>query len=190
MKNNFKLILFLYIILLTLISVFTVSCQVNKTSETYPTDKSAKIKISDLPEDYGPETAKNNGDHVTIAGDGTYNDNVLVEFFDKITNKKEEAYIRTAHYTIAHYLPDSNAGIIRDCYYDTKYVHITIDYTRYFVPDEENRVIQSEKYKNLIKYYNEERKTTYYIATDLNEITDEIFSNGSYGNILTWQFDK
>ena len=175
----------LYIIgIICFITVIT-GCKTDNT--VYPTDKLAKIKINDLPENYPPETAINNGDHVTIAGDANYNDEVADDFYDKVT-KKEEAYIRTAHYSIAHYLADPEKGIVVDCYYDKQYFYITKDYTRDMISNEENRIIWTEQYQNLIKYYNSDFRVIYYIATDLAEITDEIFKTGGYGAILTWQF--
>ena len=132
------------------------------------------IGLSQLPKDYPPDLAKENGDYVDIHGD-IFNEEAMTEFLKDVDNNKN-AYIRTVAYTI------EGDPIITDFSYNGETFMAQIDNTRdkYGKPQ-----IVEKEFDNLITYESDNR--LYYVITDLTEITEENQNDGFDG--ITLKYD-
>lgn len=154
----------------------------NNTTQNNPANQTnAGISNAELPEEYPLNTAVDNGDYVNLHGK-IYNDDVMADFLNKVADK-ESAFIRTVIYTV------EGDPIIIDFSYNSKYFSVTKDATRDRHSSDE---ITNRRFDNLVIYedVDPERygdgKRTYYIVSDLSEITKESFSEGFDHEILKY----
>ena len=106
-----------------------------------------------------------------------YNDDAMTEFLTKVISHAPGS-IRTVVYTI------EGDPIITTFVYNANYYSVTIDTTR----DKFGAgTIESFRYSNLVLYTDEDAERTYYIVTDLNEISKDIFDEGFDGVVLKFE---
>lgn len=98
--------------------------------------------LSELPEKYDSELAKNNGDIVNIHGKG-YNVEKLDSFMSSL-KKKEAAMIRITQYTV------EGDAVIKDLIYDGKFILLKDDNTRDQFASAENRRVIEYKVSDII----------------------------------------
>lgn len=139
---------------------------------------------TELPDIYPCATAISNGDYVNVHGE-IYNDDVMTDFINKVA-EDENALIRTVLYTV------EGDPIIIDFSYNpnnSKCFSVTKDTTRDRYGDGETT---NRRFDNLVIYEDVDPdryvdgKRTYYIVTDLLEITKEIFVDGFEHEVLKY----
>jgi len=161
MKKNI-FIIFVFIFILS-------GCSEKLISMNEISEKFGKISIDDIPKNYLPSEAIENGDYVNLHGIIS-NENVMIDFLEKV-DKNEEAFIRTVLYTI------EGDPIINDFYYNRNKFTVTTDNTRDMWGGE-NKKRETKEFKYLKTHsifdpvngeYN------YHVVTNLETFDDMIY---------------
>lgn len=145
MKKSIKMIVVAIILLLIFAIVFVLASRMNKNKisnsgneiviEDINEVSTNYISIDKLPEDYSIQNAIDDGCYV--AGDRTYNEDVLERFLSNIENKKP------ANIRIAYTLPNGNISLI-DIVYDSNKMKVIEDRTRDTAFDEKPTIEVNE----------------------------------------------
>jgi hypothetical protein len=146
----------------------------DEDQEATPTPTSSYvIPLDQLPQEYTSEMAIANGDYVDMHGtisNETAMDAFLQKFYDK-----EDAFLRKVQFTV------EGDPIITDFSFQDLEFTVKTDSTRdQFGPQE----ITEAVYKYLVIYIDETGQ--YYIVTNHEEITEEIFRSSDYGILLKY----
>jgi len=131
--------------------------------------KFGKIPSEELPKEYPPDTAIENGDYVDLHGKIS-NKDIMINFLEKV-NKNEEAYIRTVQYTI------EGDPVICDFYYDKNKFIVTTDNTRDTFGGK-NAIRETKEYKYLKTHSiidNINGEYIYLVVTNLENFDDMIY---------------
>lgn len=155
----------LFILIIVVLLIFS-GCVSNTIAEKF-----GKIPIQELPKEYMPDIAIENGDYVNFHGEIS-NENVMNDFLEKV-DKNEEAYIRTVQYTI------EGDPLINDFYYAKNKFTVTTDNSRdRFGGKDTTREEKEFKYLKTVEIGN----YSYLIVTNLEEIptNSDIYFEGFY----------
>ncbi len=131
-----------------------------------------------LPRNYSVEEAIANGDYVTV-GEQAYNVGLMEKFVADVNSEGvDRAFAKAVHYD------KNNIPMILSFVYEYDKVRVT--YVKQMDNNEEG-IVTTEIYEPNIVTYVDEVNTggrEYYILTDLDEITDEVYESGEGGVFL------